>query len=234
MEFSKLLEYQEIDRDVIKLENKLRSSEEAKKLQSYMDQYKKTQDNLIRINNGAQTGTDKIDKLNDKFNSLVSELEELDGAVEEVDELKETEFYEKRINELSEMLDALERDIAAAARELDVLSTQGNSELILLQKYQAAIKKVSDDYARVKADIQKEAGGKLAKLKTLEKDIDADIMAMYKRVRGNKKTPVLVPFRDNVLCGGCGMEMSVNEVGKINSAGLCECPNCGRIVYKAD
>ena len=34
--------------------------------------------------------------------------------------------------------------------------------------------------------------------------------------------------------GGCGMELSVNEIGKINSAGLCECPNCGRIVYKAE
>ena len=39
MELSKLLEYQDIDKDVIRLENKLRGSEEAKKLQSYMDQY---------------------------------------------------------------------------------------------------------------------------------------------------------------------------------------------------
>ena len=233
MELSKLLEYQDIDKDVIRLENKLRGSEEAKKLQSYMDQYKKTQDNLLRINNGAEMGGDKIDKLQDKFDSIMSELKEIDEAVEEIDELKETEFYEKRINELAETLEMLERDIAAAARELDVLSTQGNSELILLQKYQAAIKKVSEDYARVKADIQREAGGKLAKLKALEKDIDAEILAMYKRVRGNKKIPVLVPFRDDVLCGGCGMELSVNEIGKINSAGLCECPNCGRIVYKA-
>ena len=117
MELSKLLEYQDIDKDVIRLENKLRGSEEAKKLQSYMDQYKKTQDNLLRINNGAEMGGDKIDKLQDKFDSIMSELKEIDEAVEEIDELKETEFYEKRINELAETLEMLERDIAAAARD---------------------------------------------------------------------------------------------------------------------
>ena len=33
-------------------------------------------------------------------------------------------------------------------------------------------------------------------------------------------------------CGGCMMELSENEKGKLTASGICECPNCGRLVYK--
>ncbi|MDE5618181.1 MAG: hypothetical protein K2I79_01690 [Clostridia bacterium] len=235
MDLNKLLEYQEADKQVFKFENELRGSEEAKKLQAYREYFKKSQDALIRINAVADGHNAKIDKYSERYDALMSELKELEETIESVDSLKEIEFYIRSIGELSDSLESLAKDIASAVKDMKSVSSQADSEVANINKSHKGIQLMNEKYAEVKKKVQQNAAPYISKLKSLEKDIDPNIMEHYKRVRGNKKMPVLVEFNSaNSACGGCGMDLSENEKGKLSSCGICECPHCGRIVYQAE
>lgn len=235
MDLNKLLEYQEADKQVFKFENELRGSEEAKRLQAYREYFKKSQESLIRINAVADGHNAKIDKYSERYNSLMSELKDLEANIESLDSLKEIEFYIRRIGELGDALELLAKDINSAVKDMKSVSAQADAEVANIKKYHNGIQLMNAKYAEVKAKVQQNASPYIVKLKSLEKDIEPNIMEHYKRVRANKKMPVLVEFNSaNSACGGCGMDLSENEKGKLASRGICECPHCGRIVYQAE
>ena len=55
-------------------------------------------------------------------------------------------------------------------------------------------------------------------------------MAVYDRLKGEKKLPAIVEY-NNDFCGGCGMEVSQGTVAKLKSSGdFAECQHCYRIM----
>ena len=68
------------------------------------------------------------------------------------------------------------------------------------------------------------------KLKNIEKDIPAPVLAAYKRLRTQRKLPAFVEYKGDGSCF-CGMNLPNDCIGKLKTDGdFVECPNCGRIV----
>lgn len=232
MDLTKMLEYQDLDKEVFRLENELMNSAERKNANALQIKYKQTQEAIVRLNTQAEVVIGGVEKLQAKYDKLNAELSELGDAAETVDDLKEIDFYEKRLGDIVSAMEALEKEITNAVRELNGIYAQGTGETKLLQgvaaKYQEALKA----YDTRKKQVQAEAAEYMMKMRALESELPAKILEVYKRIRGNKKMPVLVKLIGENTCGGCGMELSITEVGKLDSNGICECPNCGRVVYK--
>ena len=232
MELKSMLEYQELDRQVFMLEKKLRESDELKNANKVLAAFKQSQDVIVGLSSKAQQRMDAVVRLEEKYRRIARELEELDSESDNIEGVKEAEFYEKRLSEIGKTLKELEKDIIAANDDLKRLSGAISRELQDQQQLKTQYAAAKKKYDNLKITILKDAQPFVKQMEPLKKDIDPKLMERYLRVRNNKKMPVLVPYNASGGCGGCMMELSENEKGKLTASGICECPNCGRLVYK--
>ena len=232
MELKSMLEYQELDRQVFVLEKKLRESDELKNANKVLAAFKQSQDVIVGLSSKAQQRMDAVVRLEEKYRRIARELEELDSESDNIEGVKEAEFYEKRLSEIGKTLKELEKDIIAANDDLKRLSGAISRELQDQQQLKTQYAAAKKKYDNLKITILKDAQPFVKQMEPLKKDIDPKLMERYLRVRNNKKMPVLVPYTASGGCGGCMMELSESEKGKLTASGICECPNCGRLVYK--
>ena len=232
MELKSMLEYQELDRQVFMLEKKLRESDELKNANKVLAAFKQSQDVIVGLSSKAQQRMDAVVRLEEKYRRIARELEELDSESDNIEGVKEAEFYEKRLSEIGKTLKELEKDIIAANDDLKRLSGAISRELQDQQQLKTQYAAAKKKYDNLKITILKDAQPFVKQMEPLKKDIDPKLMERYLRVRNNKKMPVLVPYTASGGCGGRMMELSENEKGKLTASGICECPNCGRLVYK--
>ena len=232
MELKSMLEYQELDRQVFMLEKKLRESDELKNANKVLAAFKQSQDVIVGLSSKAQQRMDAEVRLEEKYRRIARELEELDSESDNIEGVKEAEFYEKRLSEIGKTLKELEKDIIAANDDLKRLSGAISRELQDQQQLKTQYAAAKKKYDNLKITILKDAQPFVKQMEPLKKDIDPKLMERYLRVRNNKKMPVLVPYTASGGCGGCMMELYENEKGKLTASGICECPNCGRLVYK--
>jgi len=68
-----------------------------------------------------------------------------------------------------------------------------------------------------------------AKIKELEPKADKERYAKYKQMKEAGIFPVYVNLED-VFCGGCKVELSLNFIEKLKNAKMLTCEHCGRII----
>lgn len=232
MELKDMLEYQELDRKYFVLEKKLRESDELKNANKVQAAFKQSQDAIVSLSSKAQQRLDALTRLQEKYQRAVRELEELTSECGNIEELREADFYDKRLAEIDKVLEGLEKEIIAAGDDLKSLSGAISREQQQQQQLKAQYAAAKKKYDALKLSIQKEAYPYVKQMEPLKANIDPALMERYLRVRNNRKMPVLVPYTASGGCGGCMMELSESEKGKLAASGICECPNCGRLVYK--
>lgn len=233
MELKKMLEYQELDREVFKLENELRQSEELKQANKVQSAFKQSQEAIVGLSSRANQRLEAIQRLEERYERVVHELDELTAESDNIQEVKEAEFYDKRLADIAKTLDALESEIITANDELKSIGGAMSNEQQRQMQYRNMYVNAKKKYDALKKSIQEKARPYVVKMAPLKKDIDPVLLERYTRVRNNKKMPVLVPYTASGGCGGCMMELSESEKGKLTAQGICECPNCGRLVYKS-
>lgn len=86
--------------------------------------------------------------------------------------------------------------------------------------------------ARIEAKKQ-EVAPKIAeiegKIKALEPKADKEKYAKYKQMKEAGIFPVFVNLED-VFCGGCKVELSLNFIEKLKNSKMLTCEHCGRII----
>ena len=128
----------------------------------------------------------------------------------------------------------IETEIISILEELDKLSVLVKKDEETLKqsknKYEQEKKIIEDDLNTIDADIvdwkKKRVG--------LQKNISADLLARYERVKKrNKGVGVISVWK--AVCNGCHMNIPpqlYNELQRSNE--LLSCPNCNRIMYFQD
>lgn len=233
MDLKKILDYQKIDGEYLKVEKKLRDSEEAKNMALWQKSIKTTGDELVKLNRRTEECFQIFEKNALKYTELKKQIDESLELVAGVEDITEITYYQKNLEKMLAEVTAAEKDAATINAELEEIKKHAESEF---KKYNKSIKeyKVSKEaFMALKESLQKEASECLKQLRDLSKEIEPKVMQSYKRVREErKKFPVLVPLNDK-NCGGCGMEISGNLEEKFSGGTeLAECPSCGRIIYK--
>ena len=109
MELKQMLEYQAQDREVFKLENELRQSEEIKQANKLQTAYKQTQDVIVGLNSRAKQRMEAVARLEERYSRSLHELEELEAESDNIGDLKEAEFYDKRLGDIAKALEAKRR-----------------------------------------------------------------------------------------------------------------------------
>ena len=226
-----ILQYQEIDRKLFKLENELAESEERKK--------------YVKLQKFLKVAPEKLDSLDAKATSLKSEadalakkyeqIEAMLGDFENLDELlsggADVSFYKKKAQSVFDQLRKIKAELNALAdniKETDGEYKKLKKQVIAAQKQYA---EASEAYKAVKGareNERKEIETELAKAAEAVKKSNGEMLARYLTKRKEKIFPVVGALYQG-RCPFCSMEPPIAAKSKL--PGGIECDHCHRIIF---
>lgn len=223
-----LLNYQEIDKKLIKIENEFAESEERKKyvkLQKFLKVAPERLDALETKAAALKSEADGIVKKYEQVEALLADFENLD---ELIGGGADVSFYKKKAQSVVEQLKKLKADmntLVSAIKETDAEFQKMKKQVIVAQKQYS---EASETYKQAKASRDNDSKGLIEELEKAAKDIAPDLFARYQTKRKEKIFPIVGEVNGG-RCPFCSMEPPLAaQKGLANGI---ECDNCHRIIF---
>ncbi|MDE7158531.1 MAG: hypothetical protein K2N74_03055 [Clostridiales bacterium] len=226
---SELLKYQEVDKELRKIEQEIAASEERKKfiqakkfIESALEKleaYDKRAVDLKHTRDEISARVEDLGKALAEYSDLEEMLED-DGAVS---------FYKKNALALSDKLRAVKGELQKLVSDIENASEEYKKLKEQTKAMQKQYKEYNEKFKELKGSRSAELTEITKKLEAIAKNIPADIIAKYDAKRKERVFPVLVPL----TAGGCicGMEFSLAQKEKLAGGNVIECEHCRRLVY---
>jgi len=224
-----LIKLQECDSQLVNLSTKkIKLPEKMAKLD----------DDFSVFKSGIEKNTRKYDELKGRHSESENKIKKInEGMVktkERLLEVKNNKEYQAMLKEI-EIAESsrgnIETEIISILEELDKLSALVKKDEEILgqhkKEYEAEKKIIETDLSTIDAD----ALSWEQKIADLRKDVSAEILALYEKVK-NRNNGVGVISVWKQVCNGCHMNIPpqlYNELQKTTE--LLSCPNCNRIMY---
>jgi predicted nucleic acid-binding Zn-ribbon protein len=224
-----LIELQECDSQLVSFSTKkIKLPEKIAKMEK----------EFLVFKNGIEQNKRKYDELKVRHAESENKIKKINEAMvktkERLLEVKNNKEYQAMLkeNEIAESLRGdVETEIISILEELDKLSVLVKEDEEVLgqrkREYEAEKSIIENDLNAIDAD----AVSWEQKRADLRKDVSADILARYERVK-NRNNGVGVISVWKQICSGCHMNIPpqlYNELQKTTE--LLSCPNCNRIMY---
>lgn len=226
-----ILNYQEIDKKLFKLESELAESEERKKYVKLQKFLKVAPEKLDSLDAKAASLKSEADALAKKYEQIETTL----GDFENLDELlsggADVSFYKKKAQSVFEQLRKIKAELNALSdtiKETDTEYKRLKKQVISAQKQYA---EASEAYKAVKGareSERKEIEAELAKAAEEVKKSDDETLARYLTKRKEKIFPVVGALYQG-RCPFCSMEPPIAAKSKLG--GGIECDHCHRIIF---
>ena len=230
MSLQAILNYQEVDAKLFKLERELAGSEERKEYVKVKKFLESAPEKLDALEMKAQSLKAEADELVKKYEQLEDTLGDFENLDELVTEGADIAFYKKKaqmkVNQLKKMkadLNALVANVKATETEYQKLK----KTVIAAQKQYAD---VSEKYKAVKAAKDPEKKTLEGEIAKLEKEVPATLLEVYKMKRKEKIFPVVGELV-GTRCPFCSMEPPLAARNKLTGGATIECDNCHRIIF---
>lgn len=225
-----ILQYQEVDAKLFKLEREIAGSDERKE--------------YVKLKKFLEAAPEKLDALEVKAAALQSEAAEISqkyaraeealSDFENLDELvtggADIAFYKKKAQALLDQLKKLKADLAnltANIQSTDEEYKKLKKQVLSAQKQYAD---ANEKYKAVKAAREPEKKELEAALSKIQKDVPAEMMEIYQRKRKEKIFPVVGEVMGK-RCPFCSMEPPLAAINKLTGGATIECDNCHRIIF---
>ena len=230
-----MLEYQEIDKELNRIEKELRKNEYFIKRKQYKSLYQGCEDNIAKFDAKAGDLRSQLAAARQSMDKINAVIEEYFKEIKEVEGEDELNYMTKKLNDELKSLGDVEQEIKRVAKEgEDIVKTLEDINA-KLPKITALYNKCNEEFAKV-TEAQKPRVAELkVKQAELKKSIDPSILEVYKKISDGQIHPVFVPLVSGCQCGGCRMEMPKAVVdAQLSQKDYMRCEHCGRIIYKAD
>jgi predicted nucleic acid-binding Zn-ribbon protein len=226
-----MLDYQQIDAKLRKIEVEISGSEERKKAvtaKKYLDVMPESVNKLdlraSELTAAYENALKEKDKLSEQQVELLKAMDHAEDETEGAYLIKKTEELIVKIKNLAETIKKIGAEIEAIVKEYAGIKKTAKSAQEQYNVYGAK-------YNQLKASKKDEMTAISNELAVLEKQIPSELMERYKQKRADKIFPVLYEVKTNV-CGACNMELSMSAMSDLKNGKVIECDNCRRLLYK--
>ena len=226
-----ILQYQEVDKKLFKLESELAESAERKA--------------YVKLQKFLKVAPEKLDALDAKAAALKSEANALAGKYEQVegtlgdlenlDELlaggADVSFYKKKAQSIADQLRKIKAELGALAENIKATDAEYKKlkkQVIAAQKQYAEAAEAYKGVKGAKEGERKEIETELSKIAEEIKKTNAEILARYLTKRKEKIFPIVGALYQG-RCPFCSMEPPI--AAKSNLANGIECDHCHRIIF---
>lgn len=225
-----ILNYQEVDTKLYKLERELAGCDERKE--------------YVKVKKFLESAPEKLDALEVKANSLKAEAANLAKQYERTEEtLKEFDhldelvtsgadiaFYKKNAQSIVDQLKKIKADINALVANIKALDAEYQKLKKQVISAQKQYGEVSEKYKAVKASKEGERLAIEKELSEIAKDIPAEVLEKYQTKRKERVFPVVGEMVGG-RCPFCSMEPPLAARNKLTGGATIECDNCHRIIF---
>ena len=233
MELSAMLNYQKLDMQLMKLENELMQSDIAREYAANKKALTLAQDQVVKQNRDAGEMIKQMEGLIAEYDALEKELKEAESAVPDVTDVTGADFFIRNVQKLITQLKNLAGEIGKMSARIVELNQGHAATMAAGKEAKKRLNACKGDYEAEKEKYRPAAAELTQKIAEAEKACSEQFLTVYKRLRKQKKIPVVVPLTGGRNCGGCYMELAGDTIVTLNSQPFIECPSCGRILYKA-
>lgn len=225
-----IIEYQEIDAKLRKLESELRSSSNRKNAGDMQQYLKDGQAKLVKLEALAKNVSDQYNQATALYNEFVNKLEALAKEAEKVD-AAQIESLAGTLSKLSGTAENLDSHIAALQNKIVSINKEVENLMNNAKKAKHNLEIYKMNYNKEKEKVEPEINKLKAELEVVKKRIKPELLAKYTAKSEGKVFPVFVSALNGNKCGGCRMEISAGKMSALKDKGFIECENCGRIIY---
>ena len=229
MSVQAILNYQEVDTKLYKLEREIAGSEERKeyvKVKKFLEAAPEKLDSLEVKATALKTEAAEISKKYARTEETLKDFENLDELVNGGADIA---FYKKKAQSIIDQLKKLKSDLNTLTenvKSVDAEYQKLKKQVIAMQKQYA---EVSEKYKAVKASKDGERKEIEAQLQKIAKDVPSSLLEIYLTKRKEKLFPVVGELTGN-RCPYCSMEPPIAARNQLTGGGTIECDNCHRII----
>lgn len=230
-----MLQYQSIDGELNRIERDLRKNENFVKRKQFKALSQECEENLGKLDAKAAELRSQLAQAKQSMEKITREIEEHAKEINDIEDVDELNYMNKKLNEQVELLSAVEKDVKRILREGEEIAKSFDEINAKLPKLIGAYKKANEDFTKAAEEVKPRVNELRAKQNELKKVIDGSLFEIYKKVSDGGVRPVFVPLRDGARCGGCQMEMPKAVVdAQFTGKSFMRCEHCGRVIYKED
>lgn len=230
----KLMEYQEVDKELKAIEDSLRQSEEYRKYASAVKFLRGANDTKDQIEDRAKALSATMTEMNELYASLKEEQTDFADAPQATEE-STVVYLKKKSQELSKKFSSLESDITRLSNEIGELVNQYKKFMVSVKSMIAQRDENKEKFEALTAEKEAEKKSISAKLAEISKSIPKEYMAKYLEKRKDNKFPICyqieLPSKGSVHCTACGTEFSSLDLSKLKQNGYIECENCRKLIF---
>lgn len=230
-QISQLLQYQEKDSELLKIEQEVAGSEERKKFVQTKNFMKKASEKLDQLDAKSSGLLNRLETLENEYREIAETLKDFEHLDELVEGGADLSFYQRNAAKIAEQLKSLKAEInmlVAAAKETTEEYQSLKDKVITTQKQ---IPEIDSAYKEYKKQKQELMDGVTKELAALSKGIDPEVLRKYQAKRSERIFPIICEIKSD-RCSKCGIELSIADKDKVAAGNVVECENCHRFLYK--
>lgn len=230
MDFSKVIDYQKKDLELIKLERSLNQSENKNIYLKMYNIVKQAQSKSLELENSANLLISEINSVKKTYNDNIKSVDVINNRNLELSKDSDLDTLSEIAKTISSNLNILERKILQLSEKLNSILVEFNQTKSRNKQAIDKYKYHKDLFEKEKASVQPDIERVKKELEEIEKTVPENLMSRYKKSRQDNVYPVFVKL-NNKCCGGCSMELPALSLEKIKKDGYLECEHCRRIIF---
>ena len=229
----KLLVYQEEDKNLFEIENKLKESSARKKGMQAQRFLATVSETVSSIEAKSQELCANYEKALEELKALSEENAEFENLTDITDE-KEIAYLKSKATALQKKHKDLIDKVSKLEQEMNEIARQYGKLRKETTLYQEQYKKSREEYEKEKVAAEPARKQIEARLKEIATDIPTNIMETYKEKRKDKHFPIVYKLDGKAThCSACGTELSMKQLDALKKEGtVIECENCRRLIFK--
>ena len=231
----RLLELQELDSAIDRLETRKRQLEEGKELGDARAAMEDAEGRLGELRLGVDAVVREQQRLEREIDSMtrkaeVDEKRLYDGSIANI---KEMEALQHEIASLKERRSRSEDDLLEQMVRKDDLESRAGEAGTVVQQTRARLEEVGGEAVHELERIEAELAEKRAARKKLVPEFDDELLELYEELRRQKRGVAVAALVDGV-CQACHEKLAAMELDRLKrTEGVKRCEYCRRIVVFA-
>jgi uncharacterized protein len=231
----RLLELQELDSAIDRLEVRKRQLEEGKEMAAARASMEDAEGRLGELRLGVDAVMREQQRLEREIDSMTRKAEAdekrlYDGSIVNI---KEMEALQHEITSLRERRSRSEDELLEQMVRRDDLESRAGEANTLVQQTRARLEAVGGEAIAELERIEEELAEKRVTREKLVPEFDDELLELYEELRGQKRGVAVAALVDGV-CQACHEKLSAMELDRLKrTEGVKRCEYCRRIVVFA-
>jgi predicted nucleic acid-binding Zn-ribbon protein len=231
----RLLELQELDSAIDRLESRKRQLEEGKEMADARAAMEDAEGRLGELRLGVDAVMREQQRLEREIDSMTRKAEDdekrlYDGSIANI---KEMEALQHEITSLRERRSRSEDELLEQMVRRDDLESRAGEASTLVEQTRARLEVVGGEAEAELERIEEELAEKRVTREKLVPEFDDELLELYEDLRGQKRGVAVAALVDGV-CQACHEKLSAMELDRLKrTEGVKRCEYCRRIVVFA-